>query len=162
MTTPWDSLAQPEWNQAGAVASALDVVAAASTETEARSAYDRMLYALGNNHAGTYFPVALWALPHLSSLLRSGGTTTREVILDVLIDLAGSFAPEPGFERCVGPAGNEVDLLMAVRAGVAELRPEILACAAQLPGESRARQLAFELLELLDDLRSDQGPSCST
>ncbi len=57
-----------------------------------------MLYAVGNNHAGTYFPVVLAVVPFLGEILREGGATARLWALDVLIDLIGSFEPEPGFE----------------------------------------------------------------
>jgi hypothetical protein len=65
-----------------------------------------MLYALGNNHAGTYYPVALAAVPFLGAILRDGGPTARLRTLDVLVDLVGSFAPEPGYEVIETSAGR--------------------------------------------------------
>jgi len=69
---PWGSLAQPDWNAANdEVPFALRALAAAASEHEARETYHQVLFALGNNHAGTYYPVALAAVPFLGQILET-------------------------------------------------------------------------------------------
>ena len=49
----WDLETQPSWNTKAEVAEALRALSLASLET-GDAAYSRMLYALGNNQAGTH------------------------------------------------------------------------------------------------------------
>lgn len=101
----WDLETQPSWNAKGEVAAALRALSLASPET-GDEAYSRMLYALGNNHAGTYYPVVLAAVPFLGAILRDGGPTARLRTLEMLIDLVGSFEPEPSFAVVESSAGR--------------------------------------------------------
>jgi hypothetical protein len=47
---PWSEYAQPEWNKPDSVVDALAGVVRADGR-----ACDSLLYAVGNNHAGTYY-----------------------------------------------------------------------------------------------------------
>jgi hypothetical protein len=142
----WDLEAQPSSNTKDEVVSALRALSLASPET-ADEAYSRMLYALGNNHAGTYYPVVLAAVPFLGAILRDGGATARLRTLDVLIDLVGSFEPEPGFEVVASSAGRRSlkDLL----------KEKVLTLAAQIErrrsdaASPEEAKLAQDLLALL-------------
>ena len=62
---PWQQFQQPSWNGGDEVPGALRHLAAAASEAESGEACHRMLYALGNDHAGTYFPVVVPAIPYL-------------------------------------------------------------------------------------------------
>lgn len=53
-TISWDDLPQPEWNGPSEVPKALRAIATIANQRDAQDAYNRFLYALGNNHAGTY------------------------------------------------------------------------------------------------------------
>lgn len=97
---PWDRFPQPSWNAPTEVASAIRALAA-TTDVDDFSAYNRVLYALGNNHAGTYFPIVLPAVPFLMQIVNEAGPFARLRTLDVLTDLMGSFCPEPKFEVIV-------------------------------------------------------------
>jgi hypothetical protein len=150
-TISWDDLPQPEWNGPGEVPNALLAIATIANQRDAEAAYNRFLYALGNNHAGTYYPVALWAIPFLGPLLATGTLIVRETVLDILIDMTGSFVAESGFESARGPSGSELPLDEGVRQVVASLRTEIQACHASEPIDSRASDLAAELIHLLEE-----------
>ncbi len=65
----WEEFSQPSWNDAEAVPSALRALAD-TTEIDDFTSYNRLLYAMGNNHAGTYFPVALPTIPFLAQVLK--------------------------------------------------------------------------------------------
>ena len=150
-TISWDDLSQPEWNGPSEVSNALLAIAAIANQRDADAAYNRFLYALGNNHAGTYYPVALWAIPFLGPLLVTATSIIRETVLDILIDLTVSFVAESGFETARGPSGSELPLDEGVRQVVASLLTEIQACHASEPIDTRARDLAAELIQLLDE-----------
>jgi hypothetical protein len=144
----WDLEAQPSSNTKDEVVSALRSLSLASPET-GDAAYSRMLYALGNNHAGTYYPVVLAAVPFLGAILRDGGATARLRTLDVLIDLVGSFEPEPGFEVVESSAGR--------RSLKNLLKEKVLTLVAQIErrrsdaASSEEAKLAQELLDLLNE-----------
>jgi hypothetical protein len=95
---PWSSLAQPTWNRPGSAEGALRRLAFAASEKEAMDAYHDFLYAVGNDHAGTYYPIVLATLPFLGEILQSGrslgsvANTRRSHGSDVLV-LAGSWIP---------------------------------------------------------------------
>jgi hypothetical protein len=142
----WDLEAQPPSNARDEVANALRALSVASPETSDKT-YSRMLYALGNNHAGTYYPVALAVVPFLGAILREGGPEARLRALDVMIDLVGSFRPEPGFETVATSAGRRSldDVLKSKVLGLAGLIEQRRRDAAS-PEEARLTQ---DLLALL-------------
>ena len=148
----WELEAQPPSNGRDEVAKALRALSVASPETS-HAAYSRLLYALGNDHAGTYYPVALAAVPFLGGILRGGGPAARLRTLDALIDLIGSFAPEPGFEFVETSSGRRL-LADALKDEVLELSSEVerLSLVAASPEEAK---LARDLLSLLHEQRTD-------
>jgi hypothetical protein len=155
---PWPSLAQPSWNASDTVAAALRGLGSCASETASREAYDRVLYALGNNHAGTYYPVVLAALPFLAEILEGGGAWARIATLDVLIELSTSFEPEPSFEMVVTPAGERMDLRVLVRQGVARFSPLIRSVAAADTAGERERQLAARVAKAADEAVARNPP----
>lgn len=96
---------QPSWNAATSVDAALDglIMVKSETETEAARAQEVLLNALGNNHEGTYYPVAIAVVAHLGTQLEWGGPWPEHAAVGVLLDLAGSFEPEPGYELLTVP-----------------------------------------------------------
>lgn len=119
---PWGEYAQPEWNKSQSVALALAIAATATDVGSCSVAYDSVLYALGNNHAGTYYPVLLAALPVFESLLRSQSHWSQRGALCILDDLFASFQPEPGYEL-MSLHGALEDVEVAFRSGVRAFRP---------------------------------------
>lgn len=146
----WSDIAQPEWNSSYAVPAALRGIIAVESEIEAQKAYHRMLYAVGNNHAGTYYPVALYAIPFLAEMLGHDKTLVRQTGLNVLIDLLGSFAPDEHFKTIQASSGLEVSLEVALRESVATFRPQIAALGSSATEGSQERKLVIELISQLD------------
>ena len=93
---------QPEWNSRTSIEAALSSMDEASTETESWAAYHKLLYAVGNNHAGTYYPVAIIVIPELGGKLGSGSKWTIHSAVNALVDLCCSFQPERGHEHFEG------------------------------------------------------------
>jgi len=148
-TVSWHLEAQPSWNSRDEVCHAIRGLALATGES-GDAAYSRMLYALGNNHAGTYFPVVLAVIPFLGEILRERhcASTARARTLDVLIDLVASFEPEPGFESVTTAAGLQTlkDLLKERILGLEGDVKRLLVATRESPEEVK---LANELLTLL-------------
>lgn len=95
---PQEVYPQPEWNTPDSVSKALEAVSNASDKESSQSAYNKLLYAVGNNHAGTYYPVALSIFTDIEAILRSGEMWPQHTVIEALIDLFISFVPELGQE----------------------------------------------------------------
>ncbi len=134
---------QPEWNDADSVVGALEALRKVHDDTSAIEAQDRFLWAVGNNHAGTFHPVVLATLPGLHQILQGGNSWARHAVLECLIDLAGSFIAEHGHDMHQGAPVQDT-----LQAFVQSLRPRVaeLADGGEVESDS-----ARELLELIDD-----------
>jgi hypothetical protein len=147
----WDSIPQPEWNRADEVPSALRALAVASSDADSWDAYNRLLYATGNNHAGTYYPVALDVVPFLGEVLIHGQLYPRLRALDVLIDYFASFSPEPGYEEVPAPDGTPVPLRETLQSVVVrvwnDVAPEVISRATDAGERDRSSQLIGLLAE---------------
>ena len=141
----WSELCQPEWNQAGAIPNALQKLACATDEDAARKSYNALLYALGNNHAGTYYPAAVAAIPFLGEILEHGADWPREMVLDILVDYSYSFVPELRDMNGLESSAKQVEFTM--RESIAKLRPLVEKIANSAGSPPRLRALAQELLE---------------
>lgn len=135
---------QPEWNDPDSVNGAIRALWKAHDHDSANEAYDRFLWAIGNNHAGTFHPVVLATLPQVRDILRDGTAWAQRAALESLIDIAGSFTPEPGHDTHLG-----APVQAAVQSFVQSLRPRIAELA---EGSGVASGSARELIELIDDL----------
>jgi uncharacterized phage infection (PIP) family protein YhgE len=87
---------QPEWNTPDSVSKALEAASNAIDKESSQSAYNKLLYAVGNNHAGTYYPVVLSIFTEIEAILRSGEMWPQHTVIEALIDLFISFVPAPG------------------------------------------------------------------
>lgn len=144
---PWSEFAQPEWNEPESVPLALSCAANACDAESCNAAYDKVLYALGNNHAGTYYPVLIAALPVIESMIRWDSLWPQRAALCLLDDLFASFAPEPGYERA-NIGGEDKDMAVAFRSGARSFRPMIQHLA---HGNGPNAQLASDLVMLMSD-----------
>ena len=106
------------------VKSALRSLVTVASESDAERGYHRLLSSLGNDHAGTYFPVAVCVVPFIGELLRYHNPMTRKAALNALADLTTSFEPEPGFETFTFHGTNE-SVADALRDAVNAIRGSI-------------------------------------
>lgn len=134
--------AQPAKNDTQTVSDAIQALIEADNEERSERAYHRLLYAAGNNHAGTYFPVVLGVIHALGVVLRTGAPWAQRTALEVLIDWFGAFEPEAGHEVFQGEA-----LMEKVRQAIRGLRPSVDALA---QSGSVAQISAIELLDALN------------
>lgn len=147
-TAALGSYARPPENPPERVDAELRRLIQCTPETE-QAAYNGVLYAVGNNHRGTYYPVVVPVIGLLGQVLREGSTAARETTLNVLVDLVSSFAPEPGFETIEGAEGTRrvEDLLWDE---VLRVIPLVQELAKAKSASARERQLARELQEFLE------------
>jgi hypothetical protein len=146
----WSELPQPKFNSPDEIPAALRGMIRVKSETEAQSAYHRVLSALGNDHAGTYYPVAIHAVPFLVEMLGHDTDFVREAALDVLVDLLGSFEPDAGFRTIYNSTGMEVSLNTVLHNAVAGFRPQIELLTSEVTKASREHKLLVDLMSLIE------------
>lgn len=134
---------RPESNESASVEAALDALRSAEDESTANEACDAFLWAVGNNHAGTFYPVVLGVLPAIEQILVSGKEWAQRAVMGSLIDLGGSFVPEDGCENHLGASVQE-----ALNAFIHSMRHHIAPLA---NGNHALAKSAVDLLELIDD-----------
>jgi len=93
---------QPDWNSPRSLADALASCAHAHDASSSTGASERLLDAVGNNHAGTYFPVVLDAVSAMHAVLDQGSPWAQRSVLEVLLDVHSAFQPEAAFEMYQG------------------------------------------------------------
>lgn len=144
MTSPdFSHFPQPESNESSSIEDALEALRNAHDLDSAEEAYDKFLWSVGNNHAGTFYPVVLAVLPQVEHILKDGGSWAKRAAMESLIDLCGSFIPENGHALYLGLSVQE-----ALQAFVHSIRPQV----APLVHETGSlSQSASDLLELIDD-----------
>lgn len=134
---------QPEWNRSTSVIEALNEVMSANDEGSSSNAYNTLLYTLGNNHAGTYYPVVLAVIPALESILVQGQPWPQHTVLNALIDLCGPFEPEFGYDDYRDlPVTNSLIRMVAERLPLIDQLAQ---------GEGLNAQLARHLCELINE-----------
>lgn len=141
-----DQFPQPESNDADSVEAAIGLLRDAEDEPGAKEAYDAFLWAVGNNHAGTYYPVVFGVLREIEQILMSGKVWAQRAVIEVLIDLGGSFVPETGYENYLGASVKGM-----LNAFIRTMRDHI---APLVNGNDARAKSAADLLELIDDLAS--------
>ena len=142
----WTAYAHP-WNKPpDTVPRLLDRLAALDRDGRSEDLRSLMLFALGNDHAGTYYPLAVPAVRCLAEVLEDGTETARWQTLDLLADLLGSFEPDPD----VVPSANEQRALQAaLQEAGASLRPIVEAIAGIAGSSLRVQEAVRELLAVL-------------
>ena len=139
----FDQFPQPESNDSSSVESALEALRNSHDPSSAEEAHDRFLWAMGNNHTGTFYPVILAVLPQIEQILRDGGTWPSRAVIESFIDLGGSFVPEEGHEEYLGASVQET-----LRAFIQSMRPRVALLA---QGGGALATSASDLLDLIDD-----------
>jgi hypothetical protein len=145
----WRSFPQPEWNTPDAVPHALALLATVTDDKTSTDAYYAVLFAFGNNHAGTVYPVAIPAMAFLRSIAADGQGWACATVLDILIDLI-TFEPEPGYETVMLADGQTISLTIALRHEIQQLRSLAEHIAHDRNRSESLRALAHEFLKKLD------------
>ena len=150
-TVQWESLSQPEWNKADTIPNSLLKLAACSYEAGWHDAYSDFLFAVGNNHAGTYYPAVLKTFPFLREILIQGSNSSQCGVLNSLMELGTCFSPEAGYEFVEDFKGCRKELSLLLAQEIENLRPLISSLMTDASRDTETQQSAKELLELLQE-----------
>ncbi len=139
--------AQPPWNYPNRVEHAIDSVRNANSEASAYAAYHEVLYAVGNNHAGTYCSVAVPVVAELLRTLTGSKPWAQFAAIEAMIDLTGSFKHEISGFLISFPKGSAA--IPIEQALVEQVASSAQALAAIAASGGLAAESAKSLLEVL-------------
>ena len=94
-STDWEKYDGPEYYKPNEVAPALLSLLTLQESAYANDVGDRVLNALGNNHAGTYYPAILSALDIIISVEREAPDSVRKICAKAILNDLSCFEPEP-------------------------------------------------------------------
>ena len=105
-TIDWAEYNGPEYFSPAEVVESLCQLVLLTEDHLRQTVYDRVLFAIGNNHAGTYYPVIREALDFILEVAVEGASeVARNCALDILTDLYLSFVPDTGMSTKFTAAG---------------------------------------------------------
>lgn len=123
------------------IVSAVEFCGSVHDEDTSRCAYAKLLDAVGNNHAGTYGPDAIQLIDLLLPVLEAGSPLAKHTALEALVELNGSFKPEPASLTIDG-----ISLQSRVRQRIAELETIVSSITASEPVAAASAQTLLELM----------------
>jgi hypothetical protein len=100
---------------------------------------------VGNNHAGTYYPVVLDVVPFLKEILDEGTDCARTLVLGVLLDLIDTFEPDADHAMIPRATGERASLAEALRQAVCEMHSSVRRIATSDAVDTQQRHWASEL-----------------
>ncbi|WP_153798776.1 hypothetical protein [Foetidibacter luteolus] len=114
-STNWKAFRGPEYFNPDSVAPALSSLIHLRQDNDKWKVYNNVLFAIGNNHGGTYYPAVLSALPLLVRLLKTTeNEVTRNCIFEIFSEWYYSFDPEIGTYKLM----TEIQLESYVRTNI--------------------------------------------
>lgn len=140
----WSKFAGPADYRPSEVEPALRAIGEVTDEDSMWRAYHRLLFAVGNSHAGELYSAALVALPRVAGFLQSDRAWVRRAAGEILTELV-AFHFHPDFAPAAEEASYEAKLALLLP------HAESLALARDRAGDDGKARVVFE--ELLEDLR---------
>jgi hypothetical protein len=148
----WSAYAMPpsgQWYRPADVPAAFRRLVTASTQEEARRAYDDMLFAVGNNHAGCLYPAAAPAAPLLVRVVREQQGWSCWAALEILIEFLLFDVDREEFVESTGTTTRVKDVILAAVRSLYEYLEWLTQQRSTVPIAKSAR-------DLLDQLDKDQ------
>ena len=146
----WHGYSMPpseQWYRADDVPAAFRLLVATSSQDAGWDAYNRMLFAIGNNHAGCLYPAAVPAVPLLTRVVRELLGWPRWSALEILIECL-TFSVDR--EEFVDPSGSTIRTKDAIVTAVRSTREDLQRLAREQVVVPTAKS-AQDLLEQLDE-----------
>jgi hypothetical protein len=146
----WHGYSMPpseQWYRADNVPAAFRLLVASSSQEEGQNAYNGMLSAIGNNHAGCLYPAAVPAVPLLTRVARELLGWPRWSALEILIECL-IFSVDR--EEFVDPSGSTIRTKDAIVTAVRSTREDLQRLAQEQVAFPPAKS-AQDLLEQLDE-----------
>lgn len=149
--TDWAVYPGPKCYRPGDVEPALAALASASSEAAARDAYNKVLFAIGNNHRGSLYPAAVAAASRVVELALNGAGWARHAAFEVMVELC-VFEAEAGFEQFTGADGALIETKEGVLRTLREAKPSLLAV---LADEAEIETVRIDVLDIVEQLEED-------
>ncbi len=118
--------------------------------------YDGLLFAIGNNHAGTLYPAAVAVAPLVIEQLLTSMGWRQSVASEILIELL-VFSAEPGFEQFRVGGAPPIELEKAIRSEVRNHWSELLERMAAPDTQERVRVNLLDALECFGESLGELG-----
>jgi len=148
-TYAWSNYAGPTYYEPTEVIEALIALITLDREDLNQATYDKVLFAIGNNHAGTYYPVIEKALTYIINVARhSASEVARNCSFAVLIDLYASFEPELGSYNKI----TADELENKVKKAIESMQDSLRAIRHSISESDRNKQLVSALLDLINEV----------
>ncbi len=144
----WASFRGPQYYRPDKVADALTSLILLKHTSQENSVYNNVLSAVGNNHGGTYYPVAELALKYILITATTGNSEiARNCALDILFDLYATFVPEIGSYHSI----TEKDLERRVKQIIASSKGDFNDIISNSSESGRNKSLIKELLDCFEE-----------
>jgi len=144
----WSTYSGPEYYKPENVPQTLIELLELDDENLNSSVYNKVLFAIGNNHGGTYYPAIEKALKYIiATALNGNSEIARSCSLNILIDLYASFDPELGNYNYI----SFEELKVKVKQEIESISFDLEAFSSNLIESSRNKNLAIELLECINE-----------
>lgn len=121
----WTQLPGPKWYKPTSVPKAFHALLLADDEASAREACNDMLFAVGNNHAGSLYPAAAVAVHEVLRIAEERTGWVRSAALDIL-SLLVEFGAEPDFATFQRADGSVIDVELEIVLAVCHAAPFFL------------------------------------
>jgi hypothetical protein len=146
----WSAYAMPpseQWYRPDRVPAAFTLLATASNQEEGQAAYNAVLFAVGNNHAGCLYPAAAPAASLLMRVVREQPGWPRWAALEILIEF---LAFDVDREEFVDPSGSVVQTSDVILTTIGTMRGDLEHLSREQSAVPTAKS-AQDLLEQLDE-----------
>ncbi len=142
----WSTFPGPKYYEPSTVEPALRALACASSEEEATDANNRVLFAVGNNHAGTLYPAAVAAGPEIVEVTLRGSGWAQHAAFEVLVE-GVVFDVEQGFDDFAATNGELVRTREAIDAELAAATSDFLSILRDPAAQERIRVNIMDILD---------------
>ncbi|XVU28788.1 hypothetical protein ACQPZJ_17535 [Actinoplanes sp. CA-054009] len=146
----WAAYAMPpseQWYRPEEIPAAFRSLLSVSSQAEASAACHRMLFAVGNNHAGLLYPAAVPATSLLTRIVQEQPGWIRWAALEILTEFVAFDVDRAEF---TDPEGLPVQAKNAILAAILEIHDDLVRLS-RSPAIGPASGSAGYLLEILDE-----------
>ncbi|MBW8182161.1 hypothetical protein [Shewanella nanhaiensis] len=104
----WSQYCGPEYYDPDTVTPALLSLLYLENPSEANDVGDKLLFSIGNNHAGTYYPAILSALEIIIEIEQESKESIRKTCAGAVLGDLSSFEPDPDLGNYSGTTLEEL------------------------------------------------------
>lgn len=150
LSKDWSIYSGPEYYEPQKVPKAIIDLISLNLEDSYDQVYNNFLFAIGNNHAGTYYPAILGTLKYIIEIALNNDpdmAISRACALNILIDLYCSFGAEVGDYKNL----SHKELEIIVTRDIESMLPKLVLLANNSTIDDRTKQLAINLQKCINE-----------